>query len=179
MHPNFLRLKPPEDPLDPRWDDRFEGYMQRVAPDFPNIPRAAFEEWLYSFWPRHISDLYGRIDFRALLFDVEEWSTAQCFDIEWYKLFNAVQSVEEHWTVEHFYEANRYRPEVQASWRGHGTWRVPPWVLKTATLRKRERHRDLRPLMLIEGHTRLGTLRLFKKNGLSADRHRVWVVRRK
>lgn len=87
-------------------------------------------------------------------------------------------SIEENWTLKDFNEINAVRPEVLASWNQRGTWRTPPWVLDTSTLKKNERHPDLRPLMLIEGHTRLGTLRLFKKNELGRDQHQIWVVRR-
>ena len=182
LHPSFLELKAPKRPKDPRFDLEgiFDTYFERVGPEFPNIPKDAFSEWLYMFWHEdHIQKLYGYLDIKALVFIQETWSLGQCLSIQWYDRFKRVSSVENDWSVEHFQRQYRgWEGDVVPSWIEKGTWFSPIWVLDTTTFGEKVLHQKIKkPLMLIEGHSRLGTLRLFAKNDMAGPEHRVWVVR--
>lgn len=61
------------------------------------------------------------------------------------------------------------RPEVTEHWQKHGTWSSPPIFLDAALIGGKGIH-------LVEGHTRLGTLRGLVSAGLisARSRHVIW-----
>jgi hypothetical protein len=160
--------------------EEFEKYLSVISPEFPNIPRGAFFEWIYPFWNEHISSLYGNLDFKNLVFSLEDWSASQCLLIDWWARFSTVKSVEENWSLEYFYKVFSFSNDVVSSWRERGTWFKPIWVLNSESFPMGRLHPDIKkPFMLIEGHTRLGTLRLHNKQGLAGPTHKVWVISNK
>src|ERR1700678_4493305 len=102
--PNNLLLKPPKlSALCPNPDsfpEEFEKYLSNVMPEFPNIPRDAFEEWIFPFGRDHILRLYGKLDFKNINFSLKEWSISKCLTIQWWSHFNGVESTENGWPIE-------------------------------------------------------------------------------
>ena len=180
IHPTFQELEAPKHPKDPRFDPNpFEEYHNRVQPAFPNIPRDAFAEWIFPFWHwDHMQTLYGNLDFSRLSFEFTSWDLADCLCIKWYSGFSRVESIENQWTLDYFQEAFALWEEVLNSWMNRGTWFKPIWVLDVQSFGGQILHPDIQlPYMLIEGHGRLGTLRLFAKEGRASGEHSIWLVK--
>jgi hypothetical protein len=160
--------------------EEFEKYLSEVSPEFPNVPRDAFEEWIYPFWNEHISLLYGGLDFKKLNFSLDTWPMSKFHLVKCYKKFDRHTSIQEEGTIEHLYQCYAYHKEAVSYWKDLGTWFKPPWVLDSNSFPSEMLHRDIeKPLMLIEGHTRLGGLRLHDKNGLASQTHKIWVISNK
>lgn len=177
-------LWPPElsvsNPNPSSFPDEFKKYFSEVMPIFPNIPYEAFEEWIFPFWYDHISLLYGNLDFKKLNFFIDEWPTSKFSLVKCYKKFNRTENLEKNWDIEFFYKTYGFNKKVVSYWKDLGTWFKPPWVLDSESFSSGMIHRDVeRPFMLIEGHTRLGALRLHEKYNLASGFHKVWVVSNK
>lgn len=183
-HPNNLLIEPPElsvfNPLPRSFPEDYKKYLSVVCSEFPNIPTDAFEEWIFSFWHDHISVIYGNLDFRNLNFVLESWVISKCLKIQWRSSFTFVQSVENNWTIEDFYKTHSFEKNRVSYWKDLGTWYKPIWVLDSESFSPEQLHSDIKkPFMLIEGHTRLGALRLHNKHGFAGQTHKVWVISNK
>ena len=89
-----------------------------------------------------------------------------------------MESIEHKWTYSYFPEAYQHWEPVLEYWVKHGTWLKQPWVLEVRNFDGGSLHSDVKsPYMLIEGHSRLGILRLFAKENQAASQHTLWVVR--
>ena len=179
LHPSFLELKTPKHPKNPKYDpDGFGEYFGRVKHGFSHIPEDAFREWIYPFWEHaHIQKLYGNLDFRRLTFSIEVWSLAKCLSVGWYSKFDRVERIENNWSIEDFISAYRFNNDLVDWWLNTGTWLKPIWVLDAVSFENTNLNQDIKkPYMLIEGHSRLGALRMFNKNGRANQNNTVWTI---
>lgn len=177
LHDSFLKLQPHAYSKDPvHFPEEFEKYWKKISSDFKNIPKDAFIEWIYPFWHGHIKLLYGNLNFENLNFELTTWPTTKCLEIRWYSKHSRVEQVEE-WDEKLFFKRYQGCPEILDIWRKEKTWLKPIWVLNSRTFSSTLLSNEVRmPYMLIEGHSRLGALRMFSKTYKTNTNHKVWLI---
>lgn len=143
-------------------------YCKRVKPLLPHMPTGVLVQWLYKHsncalrqWPW--------LDFRHLRFSLEKWDLATVL-----KLRARDEGLIENYRTWLFAEVRPVDSELSKRMRQRGTWPRPVMVLDTTMAP--DRFSVPRPLMLMEGHRRLGFLRGLADHGSAKTEHLVWMV---
>ncbi|WP_374035768.1 hypothetical protein ACES2I_08785 [Bdellovibrio bacteriovorus] len=175
---SFLLLKPSVENRSPKfYPEEFEKDWARISKVFNNIPKEAFEELFFPFWDwDHFQKLYGYLDFHLLKFELITFTNAELAKVGWYSRFDRAESIA-RWSLEDFRDCFGLQKEVIESWEVDGTWLEPVWILNSTTFPSGVLSNEIKsPYMLIEGHTRMGSLELMKRHNKAGDTHKVWLI---
>lgn len=148
------------DGLAPRREESFESWHSRVGTHLPNVPNEVAKEWIHRHWGHSSYEWMPLLDLR---FSLEQWSLARVLEVA----VGARGRPDRHEVRENPGEW------LKDYMNRHGTWPTPIIVLEGGqTLRD-----DLHDLQLLEGHRRLGYLRVSAMQNACTSEHAVWVVR--
>jgi hypothetical protein len=152
-HETWLAMAPLKD----EWfDDYYPRILQKAS--IPNFPEEVFEQWIH---PHHCENNtllnYSWIDWSNIEFELQEWEFHDLSKI------NVIDDFQDYVNLRGRYtNLDQFccKPKDKSYWSEHGTWRIPPVILKVDDFKDDapEQSELKSPFQLIEGHSRLGYL---------------------
>lgn len=148
------------DHVAPRIEEAFETWHERVGAALPNVPPEVAREWIHRHWAE---SPYNWMPLDAMRFAEQEWPLNRVLAI-------GVGSLNSPDAFERREDPGQW---VRDYMEKHRTWSTPIIVLDNQPSFDADFHRH----HLLEGHRRLGFLRVLAEAGRAAATHRVWSVR--
>lgn len=155
----------------------FSDYSKRVDDMgvYRHIPQAVLEQWMYLHHDNEwMVKNYAWMNYTTIKFELQEWTVEQLQSVKAIGVFeNSIIGIEDKFNSVCALE------EDELFWAQHGTWRVPPIILDTSSVKKKApANAELRePYQLVEGHSRMRNLLIANyQNLFVAKKHRIFFM---
>lgn len=172
IHESWDKFKP----LDGEHLGNSASYYGRVSQYFNNVPKDIIHQWIFPHFnePNSVKN-YGWLNFDQIQFKLISEPT---------NFFTELSIIDDNEEMVNNYEVKDFASWHRKYWRDNGTWEVPPIVIDVESFYEDEIPEESElngSYQLVEGHNRLGTLKLLQRDGRIkvAEHHKVWVVSRK
>ncbi|AUC79300.1 hypothetical protein CW736_07835 [Nonlabens sp. MB-3u-79] len=153
--------------------ETYDSYYERIEKlNYSHIPKEVIHQWIFPLYNDQNSiKNYSWIDLSKVKFDLIEVKTS---------FFNDLSIIDDNKKMVNEYPINKFALWHRKFWEDNGTWEIPPIIIDVASFinEKPDNSEMNGKYQLIEGHNRLGTLKLLLKDGRIkiVEKHSVWVM---
>lgn len=147
-------------------------YYERIEKSNHNVPKEVIHQWIFPHYNEpNSSKNYSWIDLKTIKFELVEKPTS---------FFEELNVINDNIQMVNEYPMDKFAHWHRKFWKDNGTWETPPIVIDVNSFLedKPETSEMKGNYQLIEGHNRLGTLKLLIRDGRISisDNHKVWIL---
>lgn len=154
--------------------ENHKSYYERLTTLKCEIPREIIHQWIFPHYNNANSQKnYSWIDLESVRFELKEYATS---------FFEDLNIIEDNREMVNKYSIYDFPFWHRRFWANNGTWETPPIVINVNLfINEKPVEAELNGnFQLVEGHNRLGTLKLSKRDGrFVSDFHKVWILTKK
>lgn len=171
IHESWIGLQPEENEN----LGNSSSYYERILKLNYDIPKEVIHQWIFPHFNEPNSKKnYSWINLNDMKFTLEERPT---------EFFENLTVIKDNLEMVNEYPMNKFAVWHRSFWKKNGTWEIPPIVIDVNSFinGKPETAEITGTYQLVEGHNRLGTLKLVIRDGRIpvAKSHKVWLMTKK
>lgn len=154
----------------------YKSYYDRISQYLDDVPKEVVHQWIFPHFNETNSiKNYGWLDLDQIEFNLVTKPTS---------FFTELNIIDDNEEMVNNYAIKDFAVWHRKYWRDNGTWEVPLIVIDVKSFDEGEIPEESEfhgCYQLVEGHNRLGTLKLLQRDGsiTIAESHNVWVISKK
>lgn len=152
-----------------------DSYYKRLAKANCDIPKDIIHQWIFPHYNEPNSNKnYSWINLESVKFELIDKPTS---------FFEELNIINDNEEMVNQYPMNKFAYWHRDFWKKNATWETPPIVIDVNSfLENKPKTSEMEgDFQLVEGHNRLGTLKLLIKDGRIpiSENHKVWILSNK